>query len=85
MAQAWASGHLMEYGVMIPEALRTASGYECLLSDLRALPDDTIVVSLDGGVGSSFPCSQPVTSRPADKRSALEEEGLDPAIAERPR
>jgi hypothetical protein len=32
---------------MIPEAPRIASGYECLLSDLRALPDDTTVVSLD--------------------------------------
>jgi hypothetical protein len=33
---------------MIPEAQRIANGYECLLSDLRALPDDTMVVSLDG-------------------------------------
>jgi len=32
---------------MIPEAQRIASGYECLLSDLRALPDDPTVVSLD--------------------------------------
>ena len=32
---------------MIPEAQRIASGYECLLSDLRTLPDDTTVVSLD--------------------------------------
>jgi len=32
---------------MIPEAQRIANGYECLLSDLRTLPDDTTVVSLD--------------------------------------
>jgi hypothetical protein len=38
--------HLVERGVMIPEAQRIASGYECLLSHLGALPYDTTVVSL---------------------------------------
>jgi hypothetical protein len=32
---------------MILETQRIGSEYECLLSDLRALPDDTTVVSLD--------------------------------------
>ena len=36
----------MERSVMIPQAQRITSGHECLLSDLRALPDDTTVVSL---------------------------------------
>jgi hypothetical protein len=37
----------MEHDVMFPEAQRIGSEYECLPSDLRALPDDTTVVSLD--------------------------------------
>lgn len=39
--------HLTARDVMIPQAQRIASGYEHLLGELRALPDDTTVVTLD--------------------------------------
>jgi hypothetical protein len=41
--------YLAARGVVIPEAQRIASGYECLLADLRVLPHDTTVVTLDDG------------------------------------
>jgi hypothetical protein len=56
--------------MMIPEAQRIASGYKYLLSDLRAMPDDTAVISLDDrALARSTLILQPVTSRPAYKCS----------------
>jgi tetratricopeptide (TPR) repeat protein len=40
-------GYLVAHGAAIPEAERITSGYERLLGELRVLPHDTTVVTLD--------------------------------------